>query len=157
VIRTLALFLLAAATALPAGLTTIDTAGYQKLVASHKGKVVLVNFWATYCVPCRKEMPALVQLGEKYRAKGFVFLTVSADEPEDVTRAGNFLAATKVAPPHYVRQAPDDEAFINAIESKWSGALPASFLYGRDGKKLRTFIGEADLKTLEAAIVQALR
>src|SRR5258708_37155638 len=61
-------------------LLPLDQAAFAKMVATHKGKVVLVDFWATWCVPCRVEMPQLVKLSEKLRAKGLDFVTVSADE-----------------------------------------------------------------------------
>jgi len=97
-----------------------------------------------------------VKLGQKYQAKGLVFVTVSADEPEQEGDAEKFLVTNKVPAPHYLRKAKDDEAFINSIEPKWSGALPASFLYDRTGKKVRVFIGEVELKELEAAIQKLL-
>jgi thiol-disulfide isomerase/thioredoxin len=150
------LFLLAALVCRAANFTGVDEAGYRKVVAAQKGKVVLVNFWATYCVPCRKEMPALVKLAAKYQSKGFVLLTVSADEPEQEEAAWKFLAGNKVPAPYYLRQSTDEEAFINSVEPKWSGALPASFLYDRSGKKVRSFVGEVDLKALEAAIEKLL-
>jgi thiol-disulfide isomerase/thioredoxin len=78
-----AALLITATLGLGAGMQAVTEGSYANLVAGHKGKVVLVNFWATYCVPCRAEMPALVKLQEKYRAKGLLLLTVSADEPED--------------------------------------------------------------------------
>jgi hypothetical protein len=93
---------------------------------------------------------------EKLKARGFAFVTISADEPEQEADAAKFLAAGKVAAPHYIKRAKDDEKFINLVEPKWSGALPASFLYDRTGKKVKTFIGEADLKALEAAIQKLL-
>ncbi|MDX1979709.1 MAG: TlpA disulfide reductase family protein [Bryobacteraceae bacterium] len=137
-------------------MSPVDEASYARLVAASKGKVVLVNFWATYCVPCRAEMPALVKLSEKLKARGFVFITVSADEPEQEADAASFIRKAGVAAPHYIKRAKDDEKFINLVEPKWSGALPASFLYDRTGKKVKTFIGEADLKALEAAIAKLL-
>lgn len=151
--RRLLSVLIGLAVSLPAAnLIKVDEAGYQKVVAGQKGKVVLVNFWATYCVPCRAEMPALVRMSERLKAKGLVFVTVSADEPEQEVQAAGFLDKNKVPAPHYLRSAKNDEAFINAIDPKWSGALPASFLYDRTGKKVRSFVGEVDLKALEAAI-----
>lgn len=142
---------------LMASLAPVNEPGYSKLVAQQKGKVVLVNFWATYCVPCRAEMPALVRLQEKYKARGFQLVTVSADEPEGEAAAAKFLETMKVPGPHYIRRAADDDKFINAIDAKWSGALPASFLYDRAGKKVRSFFGEADLKALEATIAAQLK
>lgn len=155
-IRILFTLLLAAAAALPAGMATVTEATYAKLVAAHKGKVVLVNFWATYCVPCRAEMPALVKLQQKYGPKGFVLMTISADEPEDEGKAQQFLATTKVPAPHYLRKTSNEDSFIQAVDPKWSGALPLSIVYDKAGKKVKVQVGEADLKALEALLQRLL-
>ncbi len=139
-----------------AELKPVDEAGYAKLVAASKGKVVLVNFWATYCVPCRKEMPQLVALEARLRARGFQFVTISADEPEQQAAAGMFLDKIKVPAPAYIRTAKDDDKFIAMVDGKWNGALPAMFLYDRQGRKVKSFFGEADLKTVTAAIEKLL-
>lgn len=140
-----------------AGLAPLDEAAYSKMVAANKGKVLLVNFWATYCVPCRAEMPALVKMHERLKARGFVFATISADEPEDEPKARMFLDQNKVPAPRYLRKAANEDAFLNAVDAKWSGALPATFLYDRSGKKVKALFGESDLKALEASIIQLLR
>lgn len=148
--------LLGAVLADASDLIPLDEAAYRRMVASHKGKVVLVNFWATYCVPCRKEMPALVDMHRRLQSRGLVFVTVSADEPEDVGKARQLLEQMQAPAPHYVTKVPNSEAFINAVEPKWSGALPASFLYDRSGRKVRSWIGEANMKELEAAVSRLL-
>jgi thiol-disulfide isomerase/thioredoxin len=137
-------------------LTPIDETAFEKLVQSHKGKVVLYNFWATWCAPCRAEIPQLIQLEAKLRARGFELVTISADEPDQDAQAEKVLKQFAVRAPLYRKQAKDDERFINAIESKWSGALPALFLYDKDGRKVRSFIGETDMRTLETAIRKLL-
>ena len=86
-------------------LTPIDEAGYQKLVSSQKGSVLVVDFWATWCKPCRAEMPQLVKLQQKLKAKGVKMVTISADEPEAEGTAKKFLAAYKKAG---FKQAPTD-------------------------------------------------
>lgn len=143
-------------TAFAADLKPVDEPGYAKLVAASKGKVTLINFWATYCVPCRKEMPQLVALEARLRAKGFQFITVSADEPEQLSAAKLFLDKVKLVTPAYIRKAKDDDKFIGLIDPKWDGALPASFLYDRQGRKVKSFFGEVDLKMVTAAIEKLL-
>lgn len=154
--RLIATLLLSAALALPASLIPVDEVSYPKIVAARKGKVVLVNFWATWCVPCRAEMPQLVKLQAKLKPKGFSFVAISADEPEQEADAVQFLAKHAVPAPHYLKKAKDDDKFINFIDPKWSGALPALVLYDRDGRKAKLFIGETDMKEVEAAITKLL-
>jgi len=151
--------LAAAALAAPlagAELKPLDQAGYARLVAAAKGKVVLVNFWATYCAPCRKEMPQLVALEARWRARGFQLLIISADEPEQAAAARQFLDGIKAPASSYIKRADDDDKFINAIDPQWSGALPATFLYDRQGRKVRSFFGELDLQALSAAVGKLL-
>jgi thiol-disulfide isomerase/thioredoxin len=137
-------------------LTPVDEAGYAKLVAGLKGKVALVNFWATWCEPCRAEMPALAKMAARLKAKGFVLVTVSADEPEDAKNAREFLTKAGILGESYLKQVKNDDKFIGGLEPKWSGALPALFLYDRAGKKVKFLQGEADLKKLEADITRLL-
>jgi thiol-disulfide isomerase/thioredoxin len=158
-ISTLALVLALSLTGIRASgaeLKPVDEAGYAKLVAASKGKVVLVNFWATYCVPCRKEMPQLVALEAKLRARGFLFVTISADEPEQQGAAGMFLDKIKAPAPTCIRKAKDDDKFIALVDPKWDGALPALFLYDRQGRKVRSFFGETNLSVVTAAIEKLL-
>jgi len=137
-------------------LTPVDQAGYQKMLAAHKGKVVLVDFWATWCKPCRAEMPELVKLDQKLRAKGFELVTISADEPDAQPAALKVLKENNVEGVTYWKKAADDDKFTDAIDPKWGGALPGLFLYDRSGKKVRSFIGETPVKDLEAAIQKIL-
>ena len=142
--------------AIAAELKPVDEAGYARLLAASKGNVVLVNFWATYCVPCRKEMPQLVALEARLRARGLRFVTISADEPEQKSAAGMFLDKIKVPAPAYIRTAKDDDKFSALIDPKWDGALPALFLYDRQGRKVHSFFGEANLNLVSAAIEKLL-
>lgn len=153
--RAISLLLLAPALSFCA-LTTVDEAGFQKIVDSHKGKVVLYEFWATWCAPCRAEMPQLIRLEAKLRAQGFELIPISADEPEQDAAAEKVLKQLAVKGPLYRKQAKDDDTFINTIDKKWSGALPALFLYDKQGHKVRSFIGETEISTVEAAIRKLL-
>jgi thiol-disulfide isomerase/thioredoxin len=142
--------------AAPTKLVKVDEIAYPKTVALKKGKVVLVNFWATWCEPCRKEMPELSKMYNALKAKGLELITISADEPEDEKAAIAFLAKAGIGDPAYLKQAKNDDKFISGIDAKWSGALPALILYDKTGKKVKVWIGETDLKQLEAEIRKLL-
>lgn len=142
--------------AAPTKLIRVDELAYPKTLALKKGKVVLVNFWATWCEPCRKEMPELAKIFTAMKSKGFELITISADEPEDEKAAIAFLAKAGIGDPAYLKQAKNDDKFINGIDSKWSGALPALILYDKTGKKVKVWIGETDLKQLEAEVKKLL-
>jgi thiol-disulfide isomerase/thioredoxin len=153
----LALMLLAAAV-LPgqSKLTPLNETSYPKTIAAHKGKILLVDFWATWCVPCRKEMPELIKLSERLRGKGLDLITVSADEPEKEPAAFKVLMENSVAAPFYIKKAADDDKFYNSVDTNWSGEIPAMFVYDRAGKRVKSFLGETPVKDIEAAIQKLL-
>jgi thiol-disulfide isomerase/thioredoxin len=137
-------------------LIPVDEAGYRKLLEGRRGQVLLVDFWATWCQPCRVELPLLVKLEDKYRARGLKLVTISCDEPEQEAEAGRFLQQCQVRGPAYIKRAANDDRFIASVDAKWSGALPALFLYDRQGRKARVFVGETDLKAVETAFERLL-
>lgn len=139
-----------------ATLVPIDESGFQKLVSAHRGKVVLYDFWATWCEPCRVELPQLIRLQTKLKARGFELVTISADEPEQQVEAEKVLKKIQSPRPAYRKQARKDDDFINAIDPQWSGALPAMFLYDRTGHKVAAFIGETESVVIESAIRKLL-
>ena len=140
-------------TAAAAELKPLDESTYPQLVASHKGRVLVVDFWATWCKPCRAELPRLAQLASRLKAKGVAFVTISADEPEADAAAKSFLNESGAASlPAYVKRARDEDRFIATVDPKWSGALPALMLYDRAGRRVRTFVGETPVAEIEAAI-----
>ena len=144
-------------TALPAAqLIPLNAAAYARMVQSHRGKVVLVDFWATWCEPCREELPKLVALSKKLGSSKFQLVTVSADEPENEAAAASLLDKERAGLPRYIKQSDDDQVFIDAIDKKWSGALPALFLYNPSGARIASFIGDSDPGEVEAAVRKAL-
>jgi DNA-binding LacI/PurR family transcriptional regulator len=97
-------------------------------------------------------MPDLVGLESKYRNRGLKLITISCDEPEQEAEAAEFLREKAVTGPAYIRRAASDDKFIESIDPQWSGALPALFLYDRQGRKARSFVGETDMAALEAQV-----
>lgn len=150
------LLVLAAGLVLAADLKPIDESGYSRFVASAKGKVLVVNFWATWCAPCRKEMPELVALAAKYRARGLEFATVAIDEESDRRTVAEFLDKIKAPPPTFIKNFQNDEKFISLVDSRWSGGLPFTVVYDRAGRKAHVVPGEVNLQQLEAVLRKLL-
>jgi thiol-disulfide isomerase/thioredoxin len=133
----------------------LDAKGLAAAIAKEKGKVVVLNFWATWCVPCREEFPDLVRLEKAYRARGVAVLGVSIDLPKDLPKIEKFLAAARPDFPNYVKRAGgDDQDFIESVDPKWGGELPFTVVYGKDGKKARTLSGKQTYADFERAVTE---
>ncbi|MCX6586077.1 MAG: TlpA disulfide reductase family protein [Acidobacteria bacterium] len=139
-----------------APLAKLNEAGYAKLIGEQKGKVVLVDFWATWCTPCRKEMPLVAKLEARLKARGFRVITVSSDELENEPAARAFLKDAGITGSTYIKAAKNDDAFIRQIDPKWGGELPALVLYDRTGKKVKMWKGETAIADIEAAVAKLL-
>ena len=111
---------------------------------------VLVNVWATWCDPCRAEMPSLLAFFREHRKDGLRLLLVSADDEADRDKVVAFLASQGVDFPSWMKQG-DDMTFIDALDRKWSGALPASFLFDSRGRLHQRWYGEVSTTTLGTA------
>jgi thiol-disulfide isomerase/thioredoxin len=125
-----------------------DIEGKGLSVADYKGKVVLVDFWATWCAPCRSELPMLMDLYKKYQPKGFEIIGISLDEKEKTFKG--FIKRAKMPWRHYY----DGKGWRNKLARKYLvDALPATFLLDGEGKILAKDIR---VDTLEAALKKAL-
>jgi thiol-disulfide isomerase/thioredoxin len=134
----------------------IDTQGYQKLLEKYRGKPLLVTFWATWCEPCRDEYPMLNELAKEYAPKGLNVVGVDLDEDGDLILMRRFIARYKPVFANYRKKKGEESAFVRAVLPEWSGAIPASFFYAKDGTQVRQLLGAADRETYEAAIRQLL-
>jgi thiol-disulfide isomerase/thioredoxin len=130
----------------------IDAAGYQKILAEYKGQPLLVTFWATWCEPCRAEYPMLNELAKQYAPQGLKVVGVNLDDDGDIILTRRFIARYKPVFPNYRKKAGGEAAFVGVVMPKWSGAIPASFFYARDGRQIGQLLGESNRDTYEAAI-----
>jgi len=135
----------------------VDEVGLKHLVADFKGKVVVLNFWATWCTPCIEEFPGLLRLQRTYRDKGLELIFVSIDHPKkSLTQVGAFLRRMKVDFPTYIKKTADDEVFINSVYGGWSGAIPATFIYDRQGRLMHNRIDTQSFEQLAVLVVPLL-
>ena len=115
----------------------IDEAGFKQLLARGappQDGPLLVNFWATWCDPCREEFPDLVKIDADYRSKGLHFVAISLDDVADMkTTVPRFLRSQHARMPVYLLDVPDPETIIQMVDTTWQGDMPATFLYDQSG------------------------
>ena len=127
--------------------TMKDVDGNNVSLSTYKGKVVLLNFWATWCGPCKAEIPGFVRLQEKYRDKGLVIVGYSVDDTAEKAKA--YAAQYKMNYPILLGEG--DEKLQDAYGPIWG--LPSSFIISKDGKVCRKHIGIAPEAVFEKEVV----
>jgi len=133
--------------------SAIDTDKLKSMITEQRERPLLVNFWATWCDPCRDEFPDLVKIDHDYRPHSLDFVTISLDDFSEIkTEVPKFLGSMKATMPAYLLNVPDPEPAITAVDPRWSGSLPATFLYNARGEVVYKHFGRVDPNELRAAI-----
>ena len=123
------------------------------LLKPGNGRPLLVNYWATWCDPCREEFPDLVKIDTDYRTKGLDTIAISLDDLAELkAEIPKFLQLMKVRMPVYLLNVADPEPSIKLVDPTWGGALPATFLYDGQGAIVYKKFGRFDTAELRAAI-----
>lgn len=123
------------------------------LLKPSNGRPLLVNYWATWCDPCREEFPDLVKIDHDYRTKGLHTIAISLDDLAELkTEVPKFLRLMKVRMPVYLLNVADPEPSIKMVDPTWGGALPATFLYDAKGEIVYRKFGRFDTAELRNAI-----
>lgn len=138
--------------AVPAGIQLTDLDGKAYTLDDFKGKLVIVNFWATWCTPCLHEIPVLSAMQTRYGAKGFQLVGPAVDDLEEVKRAAPGLKFTY---PVAVGE-PEDMLDLMSKLGNDQGGLPFSVVIGPDGKVLERQLGEYSEVELVALIEKHL-
>ncbi len=140
--------------------TVVDKAGFEQAIAAHRGKVVLVDYWATWCGPCVKQFPHTVELWNKFHDQGLDVVGLSFDEPAEVAGVQKFLAEKGATFENLISKVGAQES--SADEFDFDGALPHYALFDREGK-LAKRISPSDPTTpfrpdmIDAAVEELLR
>lgn len=129
-----------------------DLAGQTTTLAKWHGKVVLLNFWATWCVPCRAEMPLLAKLQREQAGNGLQVVGIAMEQPAS---ANAFLRQYPVDYPILVGI--DADPVPTTVFGDTAGLLPYSVLIGRDGRVLKTKLGPLDAATIAEWSAAALK
>ncbi len=133
---------------------------YEQLLDAVRGggaTLAVVNFWATWCAPCLEEFPYFIRLGKDLADQGVDVFFVSMDFEEERPAVQAFLAEQGWRGPAFLRVGKDD-AFIAGIHPAWSGVLPATVLYSRDGSPVDFWQGTpVGYEALRDRVAQALQ
>ena len=133
----------------------IDLDGLKKILQRDvkDTRPLLVNFWATWCDPCREEFPDLVKIDEDYRGKNLNFVAISLDDVTEIgTAVPKFLKEMKASMPVVLLNVNDPEPAIKSVDAAWDGQLPATYLYDNQGKIIFKHFGRIKPDELRAAI-----
>lgn len=122
------------------------TGGAQSL-SSYRGKIVVLNFWATWCLPCREELPMLDKLAWKFPTDKVVFLAVSLDTPETQPKIDRFLQKKKITLPIWLGASTESLKQLNLGE-----VIPATVIIDRDGEIVMRILGEASRKDVASRL-----
>ncbi len=126
--------------------TVKDMNGANVRLADYKGKVILINFWATWCPPCKVELPGLIALQDAYKDKGLMILGISEDDPPETLRT--FAAEWKINYPMLIGLG--EEKLFDAFAPLYG--LPTTVIVGRNGAMCGRHVGPATKEEFEREI-----
>src|SRR5262249_23235600 len=134
----------------------IPYSGLTRRIHELQGQVIVVDFWADYCLPCKREFPHLVELYRKYSSAGFTVISVSLDDAHDAEareRVKNFLVKQQAAFANYIL---DEKPEVWQQKLKIEGP-PCVFVFGRKGELRKRYNDGVDYGDVETVVVEALK
>ena len=138
---------------------TVKSYSYNELkplLEKKNDSIYVINFWATWCAPCVKELPAFEKLNKEYASKKVTVLLVSLDFPKQVEKKLiPFIARKNVRSKVILLDDINEDVWIKAIDSSWSGAIPATIIYNKESRKF--YEKTLDYETLEKELQTFLK
>ncbi len=124
-----------------------DLSGIDQSLAAFKGRIVVLNFWATYCIPCRKEMPDLAAIQNEFAPFGVQVIGVNTDDEDDRKKVLQFVKETKINFPVWIGASTE-----HMMRFGLGAALPGTVVIGRDGRVTKVISGVVDPVSLKKDI-----
>lgn len=120
----------------PVELKELDEAALTKLVKNDDGKLLLINVWATWCAPCKAELPEFLTMHRMYRHRELQVVTISIDDPDEQAAALKVLQDKKMSTTNYISKIATQDKLAEILDKEWQGPLPYTVLIGPGGKVL---------------------
>lgn len=138
----------------PPAIVDITPAALNAKLTNSSAKLTILNVWATWCDPCREELPDFLKLSREYKDRGVELVLLSGDFAAERAGAEKFLQSIGVNFQSYRKDAGDAE-LIDALHKDWSGTLPATFFY-TGGKQVHFVEGKMSYTALEREVLRVL-
>lgn len=140
----------------PVTLKKLDEAGLRTLAKNDTENYVLVNLWASWCVPCITELPEFVTMNRMYRKRNFQLVTISIDDPADEAKALRHLQQQQVAATNYLSTVATTDRLAELLDPEWPGPVPYTLLIAPGGQIVFRDVNAIDPLEVRRAIVQHL-
>lgn len=138
---------------LPVTIENIDTSGIKELVRNKSDKLRLINVWATWCGPCVQEFPDFIVLDRIYRSRQFEFISINADKLSRKDNVLKFLQKNEASNKNYIFSSDNNSALVEAVDPKWTGALPFTLLVEQGGNIIYRNQGPINMMEMRKLIV----
>jgi thiol-disulfide isomerase/thioredoxin len=136
----------------------VDLEAVKTLLGQARGHVLLVHFWASWCLPCLKELPLMDRFAKEMRSHGLEVLSLSLDNPASMApRVGALLRRSAPNLTPNIARFDDADALIAAVDPHWEGAIPAVFAFDHHGRLRGNLIGEASRAELDGLVAGLLK
>ena len=130
----------------------MSAADLRQALAAERGKVVVLNLWATWCTSCLKEIPDLMQLEREQKGKGMTLLAVGMDDPAELGRITAFRDKFFPGFSTTLRSEAEMDTVVSVVDPAWNELLPTTYLIGRDGKVVKRIQGKKSLEDFRAEV-----
>lgn len=135
----------------------IGAADFREVLKRERGHVVIVNFWATWCVPCLREIPDLLELATSMEPQGVRLIGVAMDDPSPkAAQVEQFRSKYFPQFLTYARQGAEMDELASVVDAAWNEVVPTTYVLSREGRVIVRLQGKKSPQEFRAAIQQAL-
>jgi thiol-disulfide isomerase/thioredoxin len=129
----------------------------ENIITENEGKVIVFNFWASWCKPCVEEFPDLIKLNNNYRNKDFKLIFISLDFKEETdSKLYPFLKSNNVDFSTYLLDVSNPDDIMNYFDKNWNGGIPSTFIFDKSGKMKKFILGGHDYDYFEKEIMKLI-
>jgi thiol-disulfide isomerase/thioredoxin len=133
-------------------INVVDDKDLQEIISQRNGKILFLNIWATWCVPCVEEFPTIVKLNKEFKNNDFEVIALSVDLPSE--RESKIIPFLKKQGAEFrviVAEEKSSDEIINMLDPDWSGAVPVTFIYDKTGKQVKKLFGAQSYEQMASA------